>query len=152
MENLDYMPPVEFIKVAENAVLPQKAHPEASGENAGYDLTCTEETVVPARATAVVPTGIEVGHIPDGYWFRVEARSGLSFKHKILPHPGIIDTGYRGPLSVMMYNHSDTPYTFKAGDRIAQIVFYYNLDLEMKWGAQKSETKRGEGRLGSTGR
>ena len=148
MENLNSMPAVEFIKVAENAILPTKAHPT----DTGYDLYCTVPTVVPAMGQAVVPVGIKVGYIPDGYWFKIESRSGLSFKSNLLAHPGVIDNGYRGDLGVKMYNHGKTDYTFNPGDRVAQMAFYFNLNLDVKWGTEAKAADRGEKGHGSSGK
>lgn len=148
MEDLNYMPEVEFIKVHPDAKLPDKAH----DRDTGYDLYSVEETTVPAHGSAVVPIGIKVGYIPEGYWFKVEAKSGLSFKHGLIPHPGVIDNEYRGDMGTKIYNHSKEDYIFKKGDKVAQIAFYYNLSMKLKWGTEAKESVRGEGGFGSTGR
>lgn len=131
MEDLNYMPEVEFIKVHPDAKLPAKA-PEHDTDTA-YDLFCVEDTLIPARGSAVVPIGIKVGYIPEGYWFRVEAKSGLSFKHSLIPHPGIISNSSNEDLNIKTYNFSDENYRFNKGDSVAQIAFYYKLDLKLKW-------------------
>jgi dUTP pyrophosphatase len=150
MEDLNYMPEVEFIKVHPDAILPSKA-PDHDSDTA-YDLYCVEDTLIPARGSAVVPIGIKVGFIPEGYWFRVEAKSGLSFKHGLIPHPGVIDNGYRGDMGTKIYNLSDENYRFNKGDKVAQIAFYYNLIMKLKWGTEAKASVRGEGGFGSTGR
>ena len=92
MDNLDYMPNARFVKTHPDAQLPKKNNES----DTGFDVFSVEEVTIPARSSAVVPVGLKVGYIPEGYWFKVEGRSGLGFKHGILPHPGIIDNGYRG--------------------------------------------------------
>ena len=101
--NLDYMPKVQFVKVHPDAILPSKNHTS----DTGFDVYCVEDTVIPAHGSAVVPVGIKVGYIPSGYWFKVEGRSGLGFKHSLLPHPGIIDNEYRGDCGVKIYNFKE---------------------------------------------
>lgn len=142
------MPEVEFIKVHPDAQLPKKNNED----DTGFDLYCTEDVTVPARGSAVVPVGIKVGYIPPGYWFKIEARSGLGFKYSLHPHFGIIDNPYRGDCGVKIYNLSDSDYTFKKGDRPAQIVFYLNLDIKVKWGTEAKASSRGEKGFGSSGR
>lgn len=117
----------------------------------GYDIYCVEETKVPARGSAVVPTGIKVGFITPGYWFKIEARSGLGFKKGLEPHPGIVDNQYRGDLGVKLFNLTDEDYTFSVGERIAQIVVYDLIDTKISWIDKVNDTARGEKGFGSTG-
>ena len=148
MENLNYMPKVQFVKVHPEAKLPSKNH----DSDTGFDVYAVEDVKIPARGSAVVPVGIKVGFIPGGYWFKVEARSGLGFKHSLQPHPGIIDNEYRGDCGIKIYNFSDTDYEFKKGDRCAQFVFYLNLALELEWGSEAKSSNRGEKGFGSSGK
>lgn len=89
--------------------------------------------------------------IEPGYWVRIEGRSGLGFKHGILPHPGIIDCGYRGSAGIKLYNLTDKDYEIKAGDRIAQFVVYNNHDVDVSEG-EIEESLRGEKGFGSSGK
>lgn len=148
MENLNYMPKVQFIKIHTEAILPSKNH----ASDTGFDVYAVEDVVIPARGSAIVPVGIKVGYIPEGYWFKVEARSGLGFKHSLQPHPGIIDNEYRGDCGIKIYNFSDVNYNFKKGDRCAQFVFYLNLNLELEWGTEVKASARGEKGFGSSGK
>lgn len=147
VSELDYMPKVRFVKVSNNAVLPTKNHQS----DTGFDMYATQDTVIPAKGSSVVPVGIKVGYIPPGYWFKIESRSGLGFKHSLMTHPGIVDCEYRGDCGVKLYNFSDVDYTVKSGDRCAQIVFYLNLDVSVEWG-QAETTARGEQGFGSSGK
>jgi dUTP pyrophosphatase len=81
----------------------------------------------------------------------VEGRSGLGFKHGIIPHPGIIDQGYRGDAGIKLYNFTDKDYEVKAGDRIAQFVVYKNYNIEVYEG-DIIKSKRGESGFGSSGK
>lgn len=140
-------PKMHFLATHANSKLPTKNHKD----DAGWDLYAVENTIIPKRGRVVVPVGLTLAHLEPGYWMRVSPRSGLSFKHGITVHPGVIDTGYRGDLGVLMYNHSDTEYEVKEGDRIAQIILHFNIDIEAGWG-EIQDTDRGEKGFGSSGK
>jgi deoxyuridine 5'-triphosphate nucleotidohydrolase len=145
--NLQYMPVLKFEKTHDCAKLPTKNHES----DTGYDVYSIEDKVIPARQSAVVGVGLKFADIPEGYWVKVESRSGLGFKHGITAHPGIIDNGYRGDAGIKLYNLTDTDYTIKAGDRIAQFVVYMNIGMQVEWGIVQ-ETARGEKGFGSSGK
>jgi dUTP pyrophosphatase len=102
---------------------------------------------------AVVPTGLRV-EIPPGYEVQIRPRSGLALNHGItLPNtPGTIDSDYRGPLGVALINLSDATYVLAHGERIAQMVVAPVMQAEFAEVAALSETPRGTGGFGSTGR
>jgi dUTP pyrophosphatase len=139
---------IRFKKLDQEAKLPSQNHID----DTGFDVFCSEECFVAPKTAKVVPTGIQVAYITPGYWFRVEARSGLSFKHNLLPHPGIVDSGYRGGLGILMYNHGEEVYNFKPGDKIAQIVIYKLIKSKISWSEEIHETERGGKGFGSSGR
>ena len=101
--------------------LPATAH---TGD-AGVDLYARQDVVIaPAGGRVLIPTGIAIA-IPDGYVGLVVPRSGLAIKHGVtlVNTPGVIDSGYRGELQVVMINTDPTiSYSVKRGDRIAQLV------------------------------
>lgn len=101
----------------------------------------------------IVPTGIRV-EIPPGYEMQIRPRSGLALNHGItLPNtPGTIDSDYRGPLGVALVNLSDQPYIIRHGDRIAQIIIAPVLQAGFEVVEKLSETSRGAGGFGSTGK
>ena len=84
------------------------------------DLFASEAVLVPARGRAIVPTGLAL-ELPTGFRARIHARSGLSWKHGIETGAGLIDQGFRDPIGVLLYNHTDVPYAVQEGDRIAQL-------------------------------
>jgi dUTP pyrophosphatase len=141
------MPEVRFEKVHLEAQLPKKNH----DTDAGWDIFAVEDKIIPARGQSVVDVGIKMAYIEPGYWVRISSRSGLSFKHGILAHPGVIDQEYRGSMGVMLYNHSDIDYNVTKGDRVAQMLIHYNINMDIKWGEQQS-TERGEKGFGSSGK
>lgn len=101
----------------------------------------------------IVPTGLRV-EIPAGFEMQIRPRSGLALKHGItLPNtPGTIDSDYRGPLGVALVNLGDQPFTVAHGDRIAQMVVAPVVQVGFAVVDSLSDTARGEGGFGSTGR
>ena len=109
-------------------------------------------TLMPMQRT-VVPTGIRI-EIPTGYEMQIRPRSGLAVKFGItLPNtPGTIDSDYRGPLGVALINLGDAAYTIQHGDRIAQCVVMPVVQASFQVVEILTETQRGQGGFGSTGR
>lgn len=138
---------LSFEKTHVDAVLPVKNH----DSDTGMDVTSVEDVLIPARGSAVVGVGLKFAYIEHGFWVKVEGRSGLGFKHGIMPHPGIIDSGYRGDAGVKLYNLTDDDYQVKSGDRIAQFVVYANYKVEVSEG-EVVESDRGEKGFGSSGK
>jgi dUTP pyrophosphatase len=145
--NLTYMPVLKFEKTHELAKLPTKNHES----DTGYDVYSIEDKTVPSHSSAIIGVGLKFADIPEGYWVKVESRSGLGFKHGITAHPGIIDNGYRGDAGIKLYNLTDVDYQIKTGDRIAQFVVYMNIGMQVEWGTVQ-ESVRGEKGFGSSGK
>ena len=139
---------IKFLKTHPDAILPKRNH----DTDTGYDVFVVEDAWIPAHGSTNVATGIEVAYIEHGYWFKVECRSGLSFKHGIQSHPGIIDEMYTGSLSILLRNYSNIGYQVKKGDKVAQIVVYKREDAVIEWATEKHQTTRGDKGLGSSGR
>lgn len=122
---------------------------------AGLDLTAAIDTPVmlaPGERT-LVPTGLAMA-LPAGYEAQVRPRSGLAAKHGItvLNTPGTIDADYRGEVKVILINLGDAPFEIVRGERIAQMVIAPVLQAEIHEVETLSETVRGTGGFGSTGR
>lgn len=141
-----------FKKTHDLAKLPVKANAEPGTGDSGYDIFSVEDTAIPARGSAVVPVGLQLAYITPNYWFRIEPKSGLGFKHGLQPHLGIIDNQYRGGMGIKIYNFSDKDYTYKAGDKVAQFVVYELINTAVDWSDKVYETNRGSQGFGSTGR
>jgi dUTP pyrophosphatase len=133
-----------------DAILPQYAHgPE---EDAGMDLHAVEDVLLEPGVPALVPTGLAI-ELPPGFEAQIRPRSGLALRHAItLPNaPATIDPGYRGEIRVILLNLGREPYRVHKGDRIAQMVIARYEAIE--WvEAELSETRRGAGGFGSSGR
>ena len=109
-------------------------------------------TLKPMQRT-LVPTGLFM-EIPEGYEGQVRPRSGLAIKHGItvLNTPGTIDADYRGEVKIILINLSDTDFTINSGERVAQIVFAKCEQMEVVNVETLSETERGAGGFGHTGK
>ena len=121
---------------------------------AGADLYSDEEafTVAPGE-TRLVHTGLSM-EIPEGYGGFVHARSGMATKRGLAPanKVGVIDADYRGEIMVALHNHSNAPQTVEAGERVAQLVIAPFLKAEFEETDELTETDRGAGGFGSTGK
>ena len=123
--------------------------------SAGMDLRAAMEqsiTLAPLER-ALVPTGLFV-ELPEGYEMQIRPRSGLAAKHGItvLKSPGTIDADYRGEIKVILVNLSNTPFEIVPGERIAQAVVAAHARVEWNQVQSLSETERGAGGFGSTGK
>jgi len=144
---------IKFVKTHPDAVLPKANDDTFDGTgDTGYDISSVEDVLIPAKGYAVVPVGLKVAYIAPGFWFKIEARSGLGFKHHIFPHFGIIDNGYRGDCGIKLYNFGDKDYQVKKGDRISQIVIYQLAQTKIGWAKDGTKTKRGTKGFGASGK
>jgi dUTP pyrophosphatase len=124
--------------------------------SAGMDLRAylpDGELVIKPMQRALVPTGLFM-EIPVGYEGQVRPRSGLAIKNGItvLNSPGTIDADYRGEVKVILINLSDADFVIKSGDRIAQLVIAKHEQPEVVAVETLSETERGAGGFGHTGK
>jgi dUTP pyrophosphatase len=123
--------------------------------SAGMDVRAAlnETVTLQPLERKLIPTGLFL-EIPHGYEVQVRPRSGLAYKNgvTVLNAPGTIDADYRGEVGVLLVNLSNEPFTIASGDRIAQLVVAKVEQIEWKPTSQLSETERGEGGFGSTGK
>ena len=157
-QNLLLNPRVKFVKTHPDAQLPKANNSEIGTGDSGYDLVAVEDVLIKASSSAVVPVGLTLAYIEEGFWFRIEPRSGLGFKHSIQPHLGVIDNGYRGDLGVKLYNFgndyrnmTNANHQVNKGDRIAQFVVYPLIHPQCEWAEQAVKSDRGDRGLGSSG-
>lgn len=122
---------------------------------AGADLYSAEEAdvVIEPGETKFIGTGLAM-EIPEGYVGLVYARSGLACKRGLAPanKVGVVDSDYRGEIKVALHNHGKEAQTVEKGERIAQMVIAPYLSVNYEEADELSETERGEGGFGSTGR
>ncbi len=134
-------------KLRPDAVLPTYAHPG----DAGLDIyTCDAVSVAPGERVTVA-TGIAM-EIPDGYVGLVWDKGGISIKGGLKTLGGVVDSPYRGEIMIGIINLSKESYTFEKGHKVAQMVIQKKEDVMVEEVAELSDTSRGEGRFGSTGK
>lgn len=124
-------------------------------DSAGMDLHAFLESplIIQPGQRQLVPTGLFI-ELPSGFEAQVRPRSGLAFKHGItvLNSPGTIDADYRGEVKVLLINHGQEPFTIQNGERIAQMVVAPVTRVEWNQADVLSETQRGEGGYGHSGK
>jgi dUTP pyrophosphatase len=121
--------------------------------DAGADLIADRDAILYPLETVPVPTGTYI-EIPDGYVGLIHPRSGLAAKYGItvLNSPGTIDSGYRGEIVVLMQNTTEIPLSIAKGERIAQLVIQEFVTADFELVDELSDSDRGDGGFGSTGK
>ncbi len=139
-------------------VINKSSHPlpsYATEGAAGLDLraSLTEAMTLRPLERKLIPTGLYI-ELPLGYEAQIRPRSGLSIRHGItvINSPGTIDADYRGEVQVPLVNLSNEPFVIEDGERIAQMVIARHEVIQWEPVEELSETKRGAGGFGHTGR
>ncbi len=147
-ERLDSAVRIEVVRSDPAVVLPGYAR---EGD-AGLDLAAAATVTLESGGRELVPTGLHLA-IPDGYAGLVMPRSGLALRSgvTVLNAPGLIDSGYRGEIGVLLVNHGARPVVIQRGERIAQLVIQPVARAELVEVHELPESRRGEGGFGSTG-
>ena len=143
---------VKRLPHAKDLPIPHKMTPGSSGSD--ISAAVEESITIKPGERALVPTGF-CFEIPKGYEVQVRPRSGLAWKYgiTILNTPGTIDSDYRGEVKVILANLSTEPFVLKKGERIAQVVpMAVAADLNFEENLSLSETERGSGGFGHTGK
>lgn len=140
---------VKFKKLHNDAKIPQYMTKGA----AGFDLSTIEDIDIPPQWVCMVETGLSVA-IETGFELQIRSRSGLASKNQItvLNSPGTVDSDYRGPIKVILYNHSGQTFSAKKGDRIAQGVISPVVQATILEVLELDATERGDGGFGHTGK
>lgn len=134
-------------KLDTKAIIPTKANKT----DAGYDLHALNGTIIDKHSHKLIKTGISMA-IPEGYVGLIWPRSGLSYKHGLDVFAGVIDSGYRGDIGVILFNSQYGSYHIEAGDRIAQILIQKIEDFELLEVDDLDKTERDKGGFGSSGK
>ena len=125
----------------------------AKSGDAGLDLRASESVTLEPGERRLVPTGLAVA-IPEGHAGFVLPRSGLAMHRgvTVLNAPGLIDSGYRGEIKVLLINHGAEAVSIDRGERIAQLVVQPVARARLVEEERLPDSARGEGGFGSTGR
>lgn len=140
------VPPIKVKQLRPGARLPERT----TSHDAGADLCCVDAFTLAPGERRLVPTGLAL-EIPPGWYGRVAPRSGLAVRHGVDTLAGVVDSGYRGELQVLLINLGGDPVSFAAGARIAQLIVERAAPCGFAWAEQLSETPRGAGGFGSSG-
>ena len=142
---------IEIKKTDPEAKLPKYQH--GSSQDAGMDLYAVEGKKLAPGEYKAISIGIAIA-LPSGYMGKVCPRSGLAFDHgvTVLNAEGTIDPSYRGTIKVVLINHGNEPYEVSPGDRIAQLIVEEYKRASWVEEDELSDTERGEGGFGHTGK
>lgn len=138
---------VKFQLLRADSKLPQYAH----DSDAGFDIFSTETKILAPGERYVFQLGI-ASEIPEGYFVSFRDKSGLAAKYGIHTLAGVIDSGYRGEWGIVIVNTGGEPVTINKGDKIAQGILQPALQAKIVEVAKLSDTERGSGGFGSTGK
>ncbi len=142
---------IQIKKLTDTAILPERG----SAYAAGYDLFAdlSEKVEIKPHKTAMIPTGLAM-EIPEGYFGGIFARSGLASKEGLRPANcvGVVDADYRGEVKVALHNDGDVARVIAPGQKVAQLVVVPFLGVEFDEVEDLSDTVRGVGGFGSTGK
>uniref|UniRef100_A0A6C0BKY1 dUTP diphosphatase n=1 Tax=viral metagenome TaxID=1070528 RepID=A0A6C0BKY1_9ZZZZ len=133
-------------RLTPDAVIPARS----TQGSIGYDLSSTEDIIIPAKSRLLVGTGLSM-IIPSGHYGRIAPRSGLAYKSMIDIGAGVIDSDYRGEVKVLMINSSNVEFQVTKGMRIAQLILERASTPDIIEVGSLDETERSNGGFGSTG-
>ncbi len=137
---------IHIKKLNSSAVVPSYAHTH----DAGMDLYACESIVITAGMRGLVPTGVAMA-IPAGYVGLIWDKSGMALKFGLKVMGGVIDSGYRGEIKVIVHNLSSSDYMVRAGEKIAQMLIQPVVQMPLVEVEDLDATLRGKGGFGSTG-
>lgn len=142
---------IQIKKLTDTAILPERGSDYAAGYDLFADLK--ESVVLAPHKTAMIPTGLAM-EIPEGYFGGIFARSGLASKEGLRPANcvGVVDADYRGEVKVALHNDGDAERVIAPGQKVAQLVIVPFLSVEFDEVETLSDTVRGAGGFGSTGK
>ena len=137
---------MQVVRLSENAILPTRGSTFA----AGMDLYSPISGTIQSQQRLLVPLDISI-KLPKGTFGHILPRSGLALKQGIHIGAGVIDEDYRGNVGVLLFNLGQQPFSFSAGDRIAQLVVKTYESVEIIETLKLDETTRSDGEFGSSG-
>ncbi len=137
---------IKIQKIDSSAIIPNYANEN----DAGLDLYSVEDLILKKGERSVVKTGIKM-EIPDGSVGLVWDKSGLALNSGIKTMAGVIDSGYRGEIKIVLINLSDKDFEIKKGQKIAQMLIQKVERPKIELVEELNESKRGEDGFGSSG-
>ena len=137
---------IKFQKILDEAIIPHYAHQR----DAGMDVFSAEDAVIKSGEIKSIKTGVKM-EMPERFVGLFWDKSGLAFKNGIKTMAGVIDSGYRGEIGIVLANLSDQDYKIEKGQKIAQMLIQKIEPMEIEEKKNLNETSRGAGGFGSTG-
>lgn len=144
---------IKIKKLYKDALLPVRGSEQSAGHDLYAYLGGYENCEIAPHTTLMIGTGLSM-EIPNGYFGAIFARSGLATKQGLRPANcvGVIDSDYRGEIKIALHNDTNVAKTIQANERVAQIVVLPYLNIEFKEVSDLTDTERGSGGFGSTGK
>lgn len=144
---------LKLLRLPHGHGLPLPAYQTEHAAGADVCAAVDEPITLKPGGRELIATGFAC-EIPAGYELQVRPRSGLAYRHgvTVLNTPGTIDADYRGEIKVLLINHGPEPFEIKRGERIAQLVLAPVTQAAFEESQSLSNTTRGQGGFGSTGR
>jgi dUTP pyrophosphatase len=122
----------------------------ANNHDAGMDFYAHETGIIKPNERKLISTGISMA-IPPGFVGLIWDKSGIASKHGLKTMAGVIDSGYRGEIKILLHNLSNQDYLINKGEKIAQMLIQPIVQKKIELVEELNETDRGEGGFGSTG-
>lgn len=145
---------IKMTKIIKVKLLSPDAQPpkKAYANDAGWDLFMPVDCEIPAGYTSLLGLGIAI-EPPEGYYAEIVPRSSMAKKSLVIPNSvGIIDAGYRGEIMLTLENTGEWPVRISKGDRLVQLILRPLIDAEIIQAEELTDTERGCGGFGSTGK
>lgn len=136
---------IKVKKLNATAELPKRER----NSDAGIDLYSNKRVRITSNSIEKIPTGIAIA-IPDGYYGKIEERSGFSLRNTLKLKAGVIDSEYRGEIQIVFQNCGDTPVIVDEKEKIAQLVIHKLPIVEIEEVESLDETSRGSKGFGSS--
>jgi dUTP pyrophosphatase len=138
---------IKFLRLKKDAIIPKYAHPG----DAGMDLYSLEDKILKSKERYGFNTGLSI-EIPDGFVGLIWEKSGLAVKEGLMVLGGVIDSGFRGEIGIILFNSSNKTIRIEKNQKIAQLLIQPIITAKIREVTKLSDTSRGEGRFGSTGK
>ena len=136
---------IKFKSLTKKAKMPEKAYET----DAGFDLFAIRKQKINGNNKGIIPTGLAF-NIPEGYYVQIKDRSGLASTSTLKVKAGVIDSGYRGEIGIVMANYGPYPLEILEGDKVAQIVILPVPQVEFKKVGKLTKSPREKDGFGST--
>lgn len=146
-ESSDFATLFSVKKCNKDAILLKRAN----ANDAGYDLYAIDDVKIEAHGQELIGTGLCV-EIPHGYYGQIQSRSSLAVKYRVSHEGGVIDSGYRGEVKVILHNMSNESFDIKKGNKIAQLILIKITTPNVIEVSKLSLSERGIGGFGSSGK